>query len=393
MACTLAERFLLVLLSFYTFPFTCVLAMRQHAEDDQASLLQLGTHKGNGGKRGHLVKGAKDFAALQGQTIEGVSLFQVDSELSSTSDKKYAASTIVVTDAAELHHFIIFGSVLFALLLILFSCVTIKTILLPIVRRKATPSTIRTCLKQLKLTRGAELEAIFRSRKSKASPSPAQLMRLQGKVMSVTQHTLVGPFSGEPCVVCAASVSQQRLDGINPPPIAYQSTFTDFVIELLDEPKLQLKVCGSDAALFDMVVGNLCSRHSFATAPDSWRTFALGHLSSNRATTSLVQGCIDGCGDLTFQEASLFVGATVSCVGEVARDMKGDLTLVPWIPPDFDDSLLGGSARKFHALNPPTWWRTPWGAFKASQHEAFKEVFVGRVMISDDPALLEGKFK
>lgn len=384
-------------LGFHTFASSCsetecipAAHQLQYAEEhDEPSLLQMGSHNPIKGQRRHLAKASDVTASQKRQAIEGVSLFQVD------SDTNVATTRMVVTDASELHRFVMFGSVLFVSILVVGLGLTARTFLLPISSKKAMPSTVRTRLRQLRVTRGSELEnkcgSQSKNRKSKASNTPSKLMRLQGKVVAVTEQRMVGPFSGEAVVVCAASVSQPRLDGVTPPSVAYHSAFTDFVIELLDEPKIRLKVSGADVALFDLVKGNVCGRHSFATAPDSWRTFALSNLSSTLGTTSLVRGTIDGCGELTFQEASLLVGATVSCVGEVARDMKGELALVPWIPPDFDTKAASGSHGKVPAINTPPWWRKSWGAFRACQNQAFKDVFVGRVMISDDPVLLEGK--
>eukprot|EP00928_Gymnodinium_smaydae_P031634 TRINITY_DN23159_c0_g1_i1.p1 TRINITY_DN23159_c0_g1~~TRINITY_DN23159_c0_g1_i1.p1 ORF type:complete len:552 (-),score=82.03 TRINITY_DN23159_c0_g1_i1:58-1713(-) len=237
--------------------------------------------------------------------------------------------------------------------------------------------------------------------------SPGMLMRIQGRIVAKPQNALVAPFSGRACVSYSASVAHRRLDGVHQPPMAFHSACTDFALELLDCPEVQLTVHGHDVSLFDMVGGSRLSEHSFATAPDSWRAFALSHLVTGASVGSAdraagpgllvaasggagAAGAAGAGGPLEFRECALLVGATVTCVGEVARDRFGHLGLFPWRPPAPSPSPPAGAGRRLLASPASAVEMLSWEHLKTDEIDdsPSRDILAGQVMVSDDPTLL-----
>merc|ERR1719359_834314 len=111
---------------------------------------------------------------------------------------------------------------------------------------------------------------------AKSEMKSGVLMRIQGRVVSESQGSLVAPLSGQQCVMYSASISHQRHDGIHQP-VAFRSESTDFAIELSGSPHLRIMVHSHDVILFDMVGGKRVRECALAEAPDSWRAFLLAH--------------------------------------------------------------------------------------------------------------------
>mmetsp|Transcript_34685 Transcript_34685/g.62966 ORF Transcript_34685/g.62966 Transcript_34685/m.62966 type:complete len:380 (-) Transcript_34685:186-1325(-) len=220
---------------------------------------------------------------------------------------------------------------------------------------------------RLRITRGQDLQSMFKTLKAEGLPAlkPGILTRVEGKVL-VGEGTLEAPFSGRDSVFYSASVSHQRHDSIHQPPLAFHSAGKDFVLELLDAPGVRLHVSSSDVALFDMAGGGLEEwSEAFSQAPKSWCSFVLEHLVPSADASMHFKKCIDLGSDglsLDFRECALQAGRTVTSVGEVLRDERGNLRLRPWKP---TTQLLGRST-------------------------ASAESLVGSVMISDNLAL-QGK--
>merc|ERR1712232_803340 len=193
---------------------------------------------------------------------------------------------------------------------------------------------------QIRVTSGADVEDMFKSQLSSLGNTAhrGSPMRLQGKIKSEPEATqLQAPFSGRPCVIFSASTSQNRSDGVHQPPVAFNSAGIDFTIELLGSPSVTVAVHSQDVSLFDMASGRVASEQPFDEAPDAWRSFTLAHLMPRQDSASgcmaHADGGIVGQGPLEFNECSLAIGSTVTCIGEITRDRTGGLHLYPWRPP------------------------------------------------------------
>lgn len=216
------------------------------------------------------------------------------------------------------------------------------------------------------------------------------LMRVQGKVVARPDGLFAAPFSGGPCVYYAASVSHPRHDGVHPPPLAYHSAGSDFALQLCGAPQVILTVRGHDLALFDMISGMQEWKQAFSRAPAPWRSFVMDHLVPSADATAHFGACANLSpmgGPLEFRESALLTGRNVTCIGEVSRDPSGSLVLQPWrpqaevpLPPHLAEpspswlSILApclGRAIPVHAALPP-----------------LADALAGRVLLSDDPALL-----
>mmetsp|Transcript_16 Transcript_16/g.27 ORF Transcript_16/g.27 Transcript_16/m.27 type:complete len:464 (-) Transcript_16:217-1608(-) len=164
------------------------------------------------------------------------------------------------------------------------------------------------------------------------------VVRLEGRVVSKRAQILVTPFSDRPCVMYSASSSQKRQDGVHQPPLAYHAACSDFVLEL-EQPDgsapLQITVHGHDVSLFEMSKGRFNREAAFSEVPEGWRGFALAHLIHGTDASCNAMSCVDlgTKGALEFCESALLDGSKVTCVGEVARDRNGSLSLCPWRPP------------------------------------------------------------
>lgn len=196
-------------------------------------------------------------------------------------------------------------------------------------------------VQKLQVMRATDLQSMF-SVASSSHPligqplSPGILMRIQGRVASGPGGPLRSPFSARPCVVYSASVSRGRHDGVQPPPLSYDSRGADFELQLPDSSNLSMMVCGHDVSLFGMSAGLQANELAFAGAPESWRRFVLDNLVPTASATAHFDSCSDlsaAGGPLQFRECALLVGSEVTCIGEVVRDASGRLRLQPWQPP------------------------------------------------------------
>lgn len=257
---------------------------------------------------------------------------------------------------------------------------------------------VREKAEKLSVTHGAELESMFGlhcNRQSQQPLSPGILMRIQGRVVSESQASLVAPLSGQSCTLYSASVSHQRHDGIHQP-VAFRSESTDFVVELSGSPHLRIAVDSHDVALFDMVCGKEFRECALAEAPDSWRAFLLAHCVPGQDVSS---GMALGRNDslLDFREAALLEGAEVTCIGEVVRDRNGKLSLHPWQPSDTKVAMSTieftredhGGRNPFRPLQElVSRLLSPSRKISPSPPAPRRESLMGRVMVSDDPELL-----
>lgn len=255
---------------------------------------------------------------------------------------------------------------------------------------------VRERAEKLRITHGAELESLFgvHNGQSQQQPlSPGILVRIQGRVVSSdTQGSLVAPLSGQNCVMYSASVSHQRHDGIHQP-VAFRSESTDFEVELSASPHLRLAVHSHDVILFDMVGGKCMCECTLAEAPDSWRAFLLGHCVPGQRLSGVALGRNDSV--LDFRESALMQGVEVTCVGEIARDRNGRLSLYPWRPPPSEKSRskLVEFVREDSRGSGWSLSEMMLRFFSCARHgfsspAPQREGLVGRVMISDAPELL-----
>lgn len=240
---------------------------------------------------------------------------------------------------------------------------------------------------KLKVTTGQDLKRLFSAPAAEEAAAdeqdqdhmplnPGILMRLKGRV-AASCASLSAPLSSQPCAMYCASVSQQRQDGVHQPPLAFRTAASDFrvLVEVADgEAPVPLMVCGADVNLFDVSVGLFGASKRLEEASEAWRGFALAHLVQGFEAKAAFDLSATGA-VLDFRESSLLVGAEVTCVGEVARDAGGALTLCPWRQPLDYGSTAGWSAPSWEAVGTP-----------ASRTE--KNPLAGQVLISDCPTLL-----
>lgn len=253
---------------------------------------------------------------------------------------------------------------------------------------------IREKAEKLKVTHSAELEDMFPVVKgAKSEMKSGVLMRIQGRVVSESQGSLVAPLSGQQCVMYSASISHQRHDGIHQP-VAFRSESTDFAIEMRGSPNLRITVHSHDVGLFDMVGGKLAREHTLAEAPDAWRAFLLAHcVPGQDASSGVALGPDDSL--LDFRESALDQGVEVTCIGEIARDRNGNLSLYPWRPTP--NKVAPGGLLEFvreDVARKPTLSQEVTARIKSFARSIWpqpsrRESLVGRVMISDDPSFLD----
>lgn len=228
---------------------------------------------------------------------------------------------------------------------------------------------------------------------SQGSSGEATLVRLEGEIKSIPgKSCLSAPFSGKPCVLYSASVSQSRHDSIYSPPLAYQTAHSDFVLELDSVTGLRVMVRGHDVALFNMTDGLQTQEHAFPAAPHAWQSFVLAHLLPAADASAHFGACKDlGSGAaLEFRECVLLDGARVTCVGEVARDCTGKLGLYPLRPGK------GSTSRSIHRaalgwLYKLLSWAgaspLPPDGEHSGKLASTSDGLVGRVMVSEDASL------
>merc|ERR1719359_546426 len=141
---------------------------------------------------------------------------------------------------------------------------------------------------------------------AKSEMKSGVLMRIQGRVVSESQGSLVAPLSGQQCVMYSASISHQRHDGIHQP-VAFRSESTDFEVELSDAPHIRIAVHSHDVVLFDMADGKRVQECCLSEAPDSWQEFLLSHcVPGQDASSGVALGRSDSL--LDFRESALMQG-------------------------------------------------------------------------------------
>ncbi|CAE8695366.1 unnamed protein product, partial [Polarella glacialis] len=224
-----------------------------------------------------------------------------------------------------------------------------------------------------------------------AGPRPG-IQRLEGRIVPRAGVAMSAPFSSRPCVMYSASASQQRRqDGVHQPPLAYHATGSDFILELDDGsdesgPTVQISVHSHDVSLFDMTAGRFSKESAFSEASDAWRSFALAHLIHGLDASSNAMNRVDlgAKGALEFCECSLLAGARVTCVGEIACDRNGSLSLCPWRP----DASSGGAANlKEMVLNKLS--TTSWEQSDFFGSGSSASPLSGQVLISDSPVPIQ----
>uniref|UniRef100_A0A7S0B9G6 Uncharacterized protein n=1 Tax=Pyrodinium bahamense TaxID=73915 RepID=A0A7S0B9G6_9DINO len=221
------------------------------------------------------------------------------------------------------------------------------------------------------------------------------LTRIQARVVAKPGGVLLAPLSGRPCVSYSASVLQRRHDSVQPPPLAFHSAGSDFLLELSGPSQISIAVKNRDIGLFDMSTGLQVKECTFMAAPDAWRGFVLAHLVPSADASTHFGNCVDLGPDsspLEFRECALLVGSVVTCIGELVRDERGALHAKPWWPrlPAVEKA----------PSEPPipgkrgAWClgrAVPWLASVGSREQPIsvpREGLSGRVMVSDHPRFL-----
>jgi len=220
--------------------------------------------------------------------------------------------------------------------------------------------------------------------------NPGILMRIEGKIVSKAGQAMTTPFSDLPCVMYSASASKSRQDGVHQPPLAYHAAGSDFCIVLEDETgggnSLKISVHSHDVSLFGMTAGRFAKASAFSDTPETWRGFALAHLihGVDACCNAMSRVDLGAKGNLEFCECALLDGAAVTCVGEVARDRNGELSLCPWRPPIAGIDVARHSKSTVASLKQKVFGRfstTSW-----EQPQSLGEVaspLAGQVLISD----------
>lgn len=231
--------------------------------------------------------------------------------------------------------------------------------------------------------------------------SSGTLMRLEAYIdgPSVGSASLTTPLTGQACVLYSVSVSRQLHDGIRPAPVAFASASIDFVISLKDAPHVRINLRAEELSLFDMRCGRRVERKAFASAPDKWQDFILKHRAGTEWQTGSQLRADSSC--LEFQECALLCGALATFVGELHRGADGTLSLRPLQLESFAHDFSGtppSSARaRSAALSDRTSWecayevenvidRSP----RAPSASKDGSAYFDKVMVSDDPLLLDG---
>eukprot|EP00931_Biecheleriopsis_adriatica_P004206 TRINITY_DN105910_c0_g1_i1.p1 TRINITY_DN105910_c0_g1~~TRINITY_DN105910_c0_g1_i1.p1 ORF type:complete len:450 (-),score=75.62 TRINITY_DN105910_c0_g1_i1:34-1383(-) len=262
--------------------------------------------------------------------------------------------------------------------------------------RRHRPAASRLCqeVEKIRVSRGADLQSMFKLSSAVDGPCqplrPGILTRVEGRVVTDQSAggSLAAPFSGSECVYYSASVSQQRHDSIHQPPLAFHSSDRDFVIEVKDAPHVRINVSGSDVALFSMKRGLREWQQAFAEAPKSWCSFVLEHLVPSTDASMHFKKCIDLGSDgvaLEFRECALLADSSITCVGEVFRDERGNLQLVPWQPQLAELDVGNGKTSK-----PWLQRAVPWLEGQSGWRKALgsADCLVGNVLVSD--SLVQG---
>lgn len=215
-----------------------------------------------------------------------------------------------------------------------------------------------------------------------AKPTSSKcLVRLEARVVGVAPgsgENLVAPLSKKQCVVYSSAVSRPVHEAMRPIAAAFSQGAVDFVVSLLGAERgreVFVEVSGEDVSLFDLCEGRLMQRCEYRDAPSHWQDFVVAHRAPGIDDRNS-KGCLgehpDAC--LEFQECALCVGAHVTLLGELQRDARGRLSLVP----------RQSSARRKDR------WRTSWEQSGCPKDDAALRALHlrERVDVSDDPTLL-----
>lgn len=209
-------------------------------------------------------------------------------------------------------------------------------------------------------------------------------VRLEGRVVAPPTAALRAPITKRSCALFSASAAEKRLDGVNPPPLAFHAMNADFDILPFGDSGLRIKVRGQDVALFDMIGGRHAEVHALGDAPEHLQDFVRAHrvAASGASPTATGRRSPSSRSEVStaveFRESLLEDGAVVTCVGELRRVATGEICLWPLSTP-----LSPAFASASSQARSPTG-----GGFTSWETAGSGEAQVGKVMVSDDPRLL-----
>jgi hypothetical protein len=213
-------------------------------------------------------------------------------------------------------------------------------------------------------------------------------VRLQGHIAALPHNVLKAPLARNNCVLFTTSATEVRTDGVRAPPTAFYAMSSDFDL-VLDGiapggTEIRIRLRGRDAALFDVASGWRLERSVLANAPENLQDFLHVHRSPGTELPNENEV-------LDFTECLLAVGAHVTCVGELRRAPTGELGLwplqnseaTPVVDNSFNVETVYNSPR---GLLPGL---TSWERAGSSAQQPCRSPRTGKVMISDDPRLLD----
>eukprot|EP00927_Polykrikos_kofoidii_P086529 TRINITY_DN9726_c0_g1_i1.p1 TRINITY_DN9726_c0_g1~~TRINITY_DN9726_c0_g1_i1.p1 ORF type:complete len:759 (-),score=161.84 TRINITY_DN9726_c0_g1_i1:161-2437(-) len=173
-------------------------------------------------------------------------------------------------------------------------------------------------------------------------------LRFQARVEGASLENSVlpcAPLSLRDCLVYSVSISERQPDGTKGACVASAGAGVDFFVSMLDAPDVRIEVGGFDAVLFDNCGGRMAALGPLEQAPEHWRDFAERYRNDVEALSQPITSCGE---EFEFEENALFVGSTVTLVGELQRRVDGRLVLQPW------------HDRTCQADNACEPWRTSW---------------------------------
>lgn len=215
------------------------------------------------------------------------------------------------------------------------------------------------------------------------SSKECQLQRLQGKIIAVGNKPLVAPLSSQPCVMYSASVVPWQDSDVPCPPIAYHSAGESFAIQVAGSSNLELHIDSTEVRLVGKPKSLLSVQHPLGHAPEAMRAFCLAHGVSAHS----VGGVCNTSGILDFRERALLVGSEVTVVGEVIRDVKGVLRVLPWQPPA---TTLASTEKHVLGLHKIKQFLFGSNKDSCSACPSFgPDPALGCVLIADDPSLID----
>eukprot|EP00929_Paragymnodinium_shiwhaense_P114887 TRINITY_DN83436_c0_g1_i1.p1 TRINITY_DN83436_c0_g1~~TRINITY_DN83436_c0_g1_i1.p1 ORF type:complete len:587 (+),score=126.32 TRINITY_DN83436_c0_g1_i1:153-1913(+) len=265
---------------------------------------------------------------------------------------------------------------------------------------------------KLPLTTADDLRSVFEIPAEKALPDakhrtpwrPGRLVRLRGRVVP-RGGSFTAPFSARPTTVYSASVSRpssgssgRRQGVVQPPPLAYHAAGMDFAIKLEDECEegFFVNVAYQNVSLFSMQDGEYRCSETFRNCTADWQGFVLAHLVVPGAVMGNPATTFSRCPDLglsgealDFSECALTVGAEVTCVGSIARERDGSLTLYPWQESTTAKARVGDRLASME-LEDESSSAPSRRADAPKKCSTMPKGLVGNVLVSDDAALYEG---